>query len=330
MRALVTGGGGFLGSAIARQLKAQGFEVISFSRHPHPHLKASGIPQFQGSLEDREPIIEATRGCDIIFNVAAKAGIWGSYESYHAANVTGTRNVLDACRVHGITRLVHTSSPSVVFDGTDMEGVDESVPIASHFVSHYPKTKAMAEQLVLDANSPTLATTALRPHLIWGPGDNHLVPRILEKGRKGQLKRIGSRPCKVDSVYIDNAAEAHVLAANRLQPGSPNAGKAYFISNGEPLPVWDLVNAILACDSQPPVKGSVPTWLAYGAGAFLEFVHGAFGITREPRMTRFVAKELSSAHWFDISASEKDFGYRPRISIEEGLARLKASLQSQG
>ena len=170
----------------------------------------------------------------------------GDYADYHAANVTGTEAVLAACRAHGIRRLVATGSPSVVFDGSDIEGGDESLPYPDHYAAHYPLTKMLAERLVLQANSPQLATVSLRPHLIWGPGDNHLLPRIIDKARKGRLKRIGERPCVVDTVYIDNAARAHLLAADRLAPGSAIAGKAYFITNGEPLPLWEMVNRMLA------------------------------------------------------------------------------------
>ena len=329
MKILVTGGGGFLGGAIVKMLKERGDDVVSFSRGKYNHSAAMGVEQKQGGLADADAVLRAAEGCDLVFHVAAKAGIWGPYEEYHDANVKGTQNVLDACRKHGIQKLVYTSSPSVVFNGTDMEGVDESVPLASEFVTHYPKTKAEAERLVMAANSDSLATTALRPHLIWGPGDNHLVPRILEKGAKGQLRRIGRRKCKVDSVYIDNAADAHVLAGDVLKPGSANAGKAYFISNGEPIPVWDLVDGILAAGGQGPVTRVVPTWFAYGAGALLEAIYSVCGIKSEPRMTRFVAKELSSAHWFDISAAERDFGYRPKVSNDEGLAKLKAALDAQ-
>ncbi|MDA7915673.1 NAD-dependent epimerase/dehydratase family protein [Verrucomicrobia bacterium] len=327
MKALVTGGGGFLGGAIVRMLKERGDDVVSFSRGSYPMLEQLGVEQFRGALEDADAVHKAAAGCDIVFHVAAKAGIWGDYASYHAANVTGTENVIRTCREHGIQRLVHTSSPSVVFNGQDMEGVDERAPYASDFVSHYPKTKALAEESVLTANDSNFATTALRPHLIWGPGDNHLVPRILEKGRKKQLRRIGKRPCKVDSVYIQNAAEAHILAGDVLKPGSQNAGKPYFISNGEPMPVWDLVDSILAAGGQPPVSKTIPVWLAKGAGVVLEVVHGVLGLEAEPRMTRFVAKELSSSHWFDISAARRDFGYSPRITIQEGLSLLKQSLR---
>ncbi|HBG07268.1 MAG: 3-beta hydroxysteroid dehydrogenase [Geobacteraceae bacterium GWC2_58_44] len=323
MKALVTGGGGFLGSAIVRQLRARGDEAVSFSRGDYPELTALGVEQRRGDLTDLNALVEAARGCDIVFHVAAKAGVWGSFQEYHAANVAGTENVIAACRNHSINRLVYTGSPSVVFDGSDVEGGDESLPYPAHFEAHYPHTKALAEQAVLAANSPSLATVSLRPHLIWGPGDNHLVPRIVAKARSGRLRRIGRRPCLVDTVYVDNAAEAHLNAADRLTPGAPPAGKAYFISNGEPLPLWEMVNGILAAAGLPPVTRCVSPALAYAAGTVCEAAWKALRLSGEPPMTRFVARELATAHWFDISAARRDLGYRPGISTEEGLRRLQ-------
>lgn len=329
MKALVTGGGGFLGKAIVKLLIARGDEVRSFSRNEHPALTELGVEHCRGELSDAEAVSRAAQGCDTVFHVAAKAGVWGPYEEFYRANVLGTQHVIAACRQHGIKRLVHTSSPSVVFDGSDMEGVDESVPYPEHFEAFYPQTKAEAEQLVLIANDEQLATVALRPHLIWGPEDNHLVPRILDRGAKGALRRIGKRDCLADTIFIDNAAQAHLQAADRLDIGSSVAGKAYFLSQGEPLPVWDVVDRILDAGGIAPVSGTISPKLAYAVGWTLEKVYGLLGIKGEPRMTRFVAKELSTAHWFDISAARKDFGYDPQISFDEGMLRLKAWLAEQ-
>jgi len=325
MRALVTGGGGFLGSAIVRQLRARGDQVRTFSRSNHQALSLLGAEQFRGDLSDPTAVLEAVRGCDIVFHVAAKAGIWGTYEDYYHANVAGTANIIAACHAHKVERLVYTSSPSVVFDGSDVEGGNETLPYPASYEAHYPHTKAVAEQLVLEANSSFLATVSLRPHLIWGPGDNHLVPRIVAKGRAGKLRRIGDRPCLVDTIYVDNAAEAHLNAADRLQPEAPLAGKAYFISNGEPLPLWEMVNRILGAAGVPAETRSISPALAHMVGTVCELAWKTLRLSGEPPMTRFVASELSSAHWFDISAARRDLGYEPKISIEEGLKRLKES-----
>jgi nucleoside-diphosphate-sugar epimerase len=321
--ALVTGGGGFLGGAIVRMLLERGRAARSVSRNLYPNL---GVEQVQGDLADPGVAERAVAGCDVVYHVAARAGVAGRLRDYRRANVEATRRLLDACRAAGVRRFIYTSSPSVVFDGTDMEGVDESVPYPSHYLAHYPRTKAEAERMVLAANGPGMATVSLRPHLIWGPGDNHLVPRILGRGRRGRLRRIGEGK-RIDSTYIDNAAEAHVLAGERLHVGSHIAGRAYFISNGEPMPTWDLVNAILAAGGLPPVTKSVSPRLAYVIGALLECVYGMLWPDAEPPMTRFVATELATSHWFDLTAARRDLGYEPRVSVAEGLRRLAAWLR---
>ena len=327
MKALVTGGGGFLGQAIVRGLRKRGAGLRSFSRHAHDALTALGVEQLKGDLVDPSAVSAAVQGCDVVFHVAARPGIWGDYNEYHRTNVAGTQNVIDACRAHGVRRLVYTSSPSVVFDGRDMEGVDESVPYPASFEAHYPKTKALAEQLVRAANGAQLATVSLRPHLIWGPGDNHLLPRLVARARAGQLARIGSRANLIDTVYVDNAAEAHLLAAERLAPDSPIAGKVYFISQGEPVPMWEMVNRLLDAAGAPAVTREVPVWLAMALAWSFETAHRLTSNPREPRLTRFVVHELSTAHWFDISAARRDLGYSPRISIAEGLELLRIALQ---
>lgn len=330
MNALVTGGGGFLGLAIVRTLRARGDTVRSLSRQEHSALRELGAEHMLGDVADATAVLAAAKGCDIVFHVAAKAGVWGHYEEYHRANVLGTENVIAACRQHGIRKLVHTSSPSVVFNGQDMEGVDESVPYPAHFEAHYPHTKALAEQLVLKANSPTFATVALRPHLIWGAGDNHLLPRLIARAQAGQLRRIGSQHKLVDTVFIDNAADAHLLAADALAPGSACAGKAYFISNGEPVPLWDMVNWMLGAAGLPPVTRTVPSGLAMFLATCFEAAHKLTGNLSEPRLTRFVVREMTTAHWFNIAAAKRDFGYVPRVTTEEGLRRLGEHLRKSG
>lgn len=323
-KVLVTGGGGFLGKAIVKMLRGIGLQVRSFARGSYPDLDALGVEVFRGDLGSAESVAKAAEGCGLVFHVAAKPGIWGNYEEYHRANVTGTENVLAACKKHGIRKLVYTSSPSVIFNGMDMEGANESVPYPDHYETHYPKTKAIAEKMVLAANSPELATCALRPHLIWGPEDNHLTPRLVQAAREGRLKMVGDNRNKVDTVYVDNAAEAHLQAAAKLNYGAPPAGKAYFITNDEPRLCWDIVNQIIKAAGAPPVTSSISARTAYVIGAVMEFAYSLLGLSGEPRMTRFLANELSTAHWFDISAAKKDFGFKPRISLDEGLARLEA------
>jgi 2-alkyl-3-oxoalkanoate reductase len=322
VNALVTGGGGFLGGAIVRRLVDRGDSVRSLARGDYPELRRLGVETIRGDVGDGEIVARAVDGVDVVFHVAAKAGIWGPRSEFVRANVDGTRNVLEACRSRGVGRLVFTSSPSVVSGGGDLEGVDESIPYPTRFEAFYPETKAEAERMVLEANGPDLATVALRPHLIWGPGDNHLIPRIIDRAKAGRLRRIGDRPNLVDSIYIDNAADAHLLAADRLEPGSTVSGRAYFLSQGDPWPLWDLINGILRAADLPPVERRVSPAVAGMAGAFLEGVHRLFRLPGEPAMTRFLAHQLSTAHWFNIEAARRDLGYRPAVSIEEGLGRL--------
>jgi 2-alkyl-3-oxoalkanoate reductase len=322
MKVFVTGGGGFLGKAIVRQLIARGDEVRSMARSAYPELEAMGVETVRGDLGDRQSVKDAAEGCDAVIHIAARVGMWGPEEEFYRTNVTGTRNVLNACFDHGIRRMVYTSSPSVVFDERSMEGADESVPYPKHYLADYPRTKAEAEQLVLAANGPELATTSLRPHLIWGPEDNHLVPRIVARAKAGKLKFVGDGTNLVDTTYVDDGARAHLLALDVLGPGSANAGKAYFISQGQPVPLKDLVNRILAEAGLPPVNSHVPAPLAYAVGWAMEKVYGALGKTDEPLMTRFLAKELSTSHYFDISAAARDFGFTPTVTIDEGLVEL--------
>lgn len=325
MKVLVTGGGGFLGKAVCRQLAARGHAVRAINRNRYPELDALGVEQRAGDLRNLETVIEAARDCDAIVHTAAKAGAWGPLVEYYEINVRGTDNVLAACEFHRIDKLVYTSSPSVVHGGKDLDGVDESTPYPQHYLAAYPQTKALAEQRVLKANSPALATVALRPHLIWGPGDNHLLPRILDRAQRGRLRFIGP-PKRIDTVYVDNAAEAHVLALEKLHPGAAHAGKAYFITQGDPIVADDMVNALLKAAGLPPESRRISVGAASFIGATMERVWKLFGIRSEPPLTRFMVEQLSTAHWFDIGAAKRDFGYAPRVTTNEGLVRLSEAL----
>jgi nucleoside-diphosphate-sugar epimerase len=325
-KALVTGGGGFLGSRIVRMLLDKGITVRSLQRSDNPDLIKLGVEIIRGDISDRDTVINAAEGCGVIFHVAARAGVWGNYDDYYQCNVTGTKNIIDACQTHNIQKLVYTSSPSIVFAGEDEENINESTPYADHFLTAYQETKAMAEQMVLKANSETLSTVALRPHLLWGPGDPHLVPRIIERAKAGRLRLVGKQNNLVDSTYIDNAALAHILAAEALETNSNCAGKTYFISNNEPLPMKELINKILAAAGLSPVTKTIPTQLAYIIGMMMELVYKTLKLKDEPIMTRFIAKQLSCAHWYDLTAAKNDLGYQAKVTINEGMERLKASL----
>ncbi len=322
--ALITGGGGFLGRALAHLLREKGYGVRSFARHRYPALEAIGVVQVQGDLRNYEAVEGACRGVDLVFHTAAKAGVWGDHEAFAGVNVAGTRHVVAACRAQEVPRLVYTSSPSVVFDGSDHAAIDESVPYPDAYLAHYPATKAAAEQLVRTAADVSLRTISLRPHLIWGPGDPHLVPRILE--RAARLRRIGDGRNLVDTTYIDNAAHAHLLAAECLAQRPSLSGRVYFIANGEPMPLWEMIDAILAAGGKRPVKKQISSSAARRLGGILEWLYRSLRIRSEPPMTRFVAAELATSHYFDLSAARCDLGYRPLVTVAEGLRRLAESL----
>ena len=330
MKILVTGGGGFLGQALCRGLVERGHRVVSFNRGNYPVLAQLGVGQVQGDLADAHALIHAADGVEAIFHNAAKAGAWGSYESYHSANVVGTRNVLEACRIHGIGKLVHTSTPSVTHRATHpVEGGSaDDVPYGENFQAPYAETKAIAEKAVLAANGPGLATVALRPRLIWGPGDLQLVPRLAERARSGRLRIVGDGRNRVDTTYIDNAAQAHFDAFEHLAVGAACAGRAYFISNGEPRPMGELLNALLDAVGAPRVDKHLSFKAAYRIGAVCEGLWKVLPLRSEPPMTRFLAEQLSTAHWYDMAPATREFGYRPLVSFDEGLTRLKRSLRN--
>lgn len=325
MHALVTGAGGFLGQYITRQLVARGDRVRALSRGNYPSLAELGVESVQGDIQDDTAVERACRGVDAVFHVAAIAGIWGKWKTYYGINVLGTRNVIHACRKNGVPRLIYTSSPSVTFAAEDQCNIDETAPYPKRWLAHYPHTKALAEQEVLAANDSTLLTCALRPHLIWGPGDQHLIPRLLARARAGQLRRVGDGKNLIDAVYVENAAAAHLLAAEKLQPNSPVCGKAYFITNGDPVNCWDWINEILALAGVPPVTKSISYRAAYAVGSVLEGIWKITGRGDEPRMTRFLAAQLATSHYFNIAAARRDLDYHPAISMAEGMQRLKES-----
>jgi len=323
LKVLVTGGGGFLGSAIVRKLIARGDEVRSFGRGDYPELTALGVEVVRGDLRDPEAVSSACAGCDLVFHVAAKPPPWGSLAEYQAINVGGTEAVLAACRSVGVPHLVYTSTPSVVASAHDAQGIDEQAPYADHYLSDYAASKAQAERRVLESDCAGLRTVALRPHLIWGPGDPHFLPRFVAKFRAGQLRRIGSGDPLVDTVYVDNAADAHLLAADRLREGADIGGRPFFITNGEPVGLWAMVDRMLAVAGEGPVEGRVPVAAARVVAWVLEGLHRLFRLRGEPRLTRFVVEEVTRDHWFDISAAREQLGYQPRISTEEGLSILR-------
>ncbi len=321
-KVMVTGGGGFIGKALVRELVGRGVETLALGRNPYPDLAAMGVRCLQGDICDPAFLNQALAGCDTVFHVAAKAGIWGPKREYEAINVVGTANVVAACRNNRVARLVHTSTPSVVFAGHSLEGADESAPYAPRPLCHYAATKIRAEQAVLRANAGGLRTAAIRPHLVWGPGDRQLIRRLLERGRAGALKIVGAGANRVDIAYIDNVAHAHILAAENLETSGSAAGQAFFIGQDQPVILWQWINELFARMDIPPVTRAVPFPLAYAVGGAMEAAYAALGKTEEPRMTRFLAHQLAQSHWFSHNKAKNLLGYRQLVDTETGLDRL--------
>ncbi|MDR2863482.1 MAG: NAD-dependent epimerase/dehydratase family protein [Puniceicoccales bacterium] len=328
MKILVTGGGGFLGQALVRQLLARGDTVRILTRSAQPALAATGVQCLRGDIADATVTRTACEGQDAVFHTAAKAGVWGREEAFYSTNVTGTQNILDACAAARVPFLIHTSTPSVVYNGRPLAGVDETRPLTRACPCPYPLTKAEAERRVLAANGSTLRTVALRPHLIWGAGDPHLVPRVVQQARAGRLRIIGDGLNRVDLTHVANAAHAHLLALDALQrPNAAAAGRAYFISDGAPVTLWAWINALLERLGIPPVTRRTTLGVARGIGAVAELLWRVLPLHGEPPLTRFVAVELAEDHWFDINAARQDLGYAPVADNAAALDALVAELR---
>ena len=331
MKALVTGGNGFLGMHLVEQLRARGDDVRVVCRHSHERFHELGVEWCQGDIRDFALMTEACREIETLYHTAAIPGVWGAWKDFYSINTLGTEVVLAACRKAGVTRLVYTSSPSVVYDGQDHQGADESLPYPDSYLCDYPHTKALAERSVLRANGcDGLATVALRPHLIWGPGDNHLIPRLIQRAKTGRLRRVGDGSNQVSIVYVENAAAAHWQAADALNLNAPLAGKAYFINEPEPVRLWDWIDELLGLARLPPVTKSLSRQAAWRLGAALEAIYRLFHLPGEPPMTRFVAAQLSGDHWYSITRARRDFGYTPILSVQDGLRRLESTFKQLG
>lgn len=368
MRALVTGGGGFLGRYVVDRLLADGFEVRTLNRRPREELAALGVEQYLGQLSSFEDVDKACADRDVVFHVAAFPSIVMSSKPYYETNILGTKNVVAACLKRKVRKLVHTSTQCVANTIESQEGVDESVPYAPRFLCHYQMTKAISEQIVRAANyapwtddydfggvelsearfrnlsltfdiprvkrdprrEDSLMTVALRPHLIWGPGDRHLVPRLLERARSGRLARVGDGTNLLSTIYVQNAAEAHALAAKALEPGGSAPGSVYYIAQEKPLNCWKWIDEILALAGEPPVQKSVSFQTAWRVGGIFETLYRALGKKTEPPMTRFLATQLGKSYWFDTSRAKNELGFVPAISTEEGMRRLGEDLRERG
>lgn len=314
MKAFVTGGHGFVGAELVNQLLAAGHAVTAASRQ-------TGV-----DIGDQAALTRAMQGHDTVFHVAAKAGVWGPPQEFHRTNIVGTENVIAACRKVGVLRLIHTSSPSVVFDGGDHLNAANDLPYPAAYLADYPRTKAVAEQIVLAANGVELATLALRPHLVYGPGDPHLLPRLIARARAGRLRVVGDGKNMVSLTFVANAAAAHIQAAESLiSHTAPAAGRAWFVNDAEPVVLWEWLGALFQRLGLPPVSKRIPASLAYAAGTVAEWAWGGLGLDGEPPMTRFVALQLATSHTYDSAPAREAFGFVPPVSGDDAFERTVAS-----
>ncbi|MEE4265638.1 MAG: NAD-dependent epimerase/dehydratase family protein [Desulfobacteraceae bacterium] len=326
-KVLVTGGGGFLGKAVVSRLIERGDQVRSLARSFYPDLEKMGVDQIQGDLSDPAAVARACEDRTIIYHIAAKGPPWGRYDEYHQTNVVGTQNIINSCLAQDQSRLIYTSTPNVVSNGRDIEGADESMPYPKKFITHYAKTKASAEQLVVNASRNKLKSIILRPCKIWGPGDNQILTRLVARAKR--LKQIGDGKNLIDATYIDDAADAHILAADKLEEHPDLSGNIYFISQGEPVLAWYIINKFLELAGCNPVKKSVPFRIAWATGALLEFIYSILHLSKEPYLTRFLAESVALSSWFNIAAAKRDLGYTPKIGTAEGLRRLEEWLKDK-
>lgn len=326
MKALVTGASGFLGGCLIRQLLAKGWQVRGLSRRPAEGFASADFEMTTGDICNAEAVANACAGVDIVFHTAAIAGVWGPWKRFYETNVVGTENVLAGCKRHGVEHLVYTSSPSVTFDGSDQSGVDESAPYPDSWLCHYPHTKSIAERQVLAASNE-LKTCALRPHLIWGPGDPHLIPRLIDRARSGRLRRIGDGENRIDMVHVENAAHAHVLAADNLLGSGTANGKAYFISQDEPVNCWLWIDEILVLANLPPLEKTITRRSAWFAAIAAESIWTLLRKSGEPPLTRFVVAQMATDHWFDLTAAKRDLGYTPIVSTIDGMQTLAEDIE---
>ncbi|PCJ60929.1 MAG: hypothetical protein COA79_07680 [Planctomycetota bacterium] len=327
MRVLVTGGSGFLGKAIVKKLVELNYEVSYISRHKAKGLDDLDVKWFEGSIENLEIVEDSLKDQNAVIHTAAKAGYWGSRQSYYQTNVVGTQNIINACVKHKVNKLVFTSSPSIVFNGNDLKGVDESIEIPNKHLCYYSETKSIAERLVLTANgNKNLATVSIRPHLIYGPGDNHLLPRVIKSAKAGKLKIVGDGLNKVDVIYIDNAVEAHVKALKVLELNHVMAGRAYFVADDEPVILWEWLNHILNEMDIKPISKRISKSTAYNIGAVIEFFYKLFNMSGEPPMTRFVAESLATNHYFNCDNAKNDWDYKTIVGPKNSLSKTISSL----
>jgi len=324
VKVLVTGASGFLGQATAAAVRDAGHEVRTFQRRPSG---VAGVQDVAGTMTDDAALARAVGGVEAVVHLAAKVSLAGDPADFARVNVDGTRSLLRAARAAGAARFVFVSSPSVAHTGSSLVGADAGPAEPSRARGDYARTKAAAELLALDADAPDFAVVAVRPHLVWGPGDTQLVGRIVERARAGRLPLLDSGAALIDTLYVDNAATAMVAALERVTDDGVH-GNAYVVTNGEPRPVAHLLAGICTASGVRPPQWHVPAAVARIAGSVVEAVWRVRPGEDEPPMTRFLAEQLSTAHWFDQRRTRRDLQWTPSVSIDQGLERLRVAAQA--
>ncbi len=329
MRVLVTGATSLIGSELSAALAARGDSVVCFQRNVSHGLGRRAttcddhtITQRLGDVRDAEALRAAAEGCDAVVHLAAKVGVVGEWEEYRSINVDGTANVVAAARSVGIDRVIHVSSPSVAHGGEPIIGASADAPVLGRRHAYYAESKAIAERLALASADEEFGVVAIRPHLVWGPGDTQLVGRIVERARTGRLALVGGGRALVDTTYIDNAVSALVAALDSVRPGAECSGRAYVIANGEPRPIRDLIAGICAAAGVEFAPRDVPLAVATRLGRVVEWAWPLLRREGEPPLTEFLAEQLGTAHWFDPTPAARDLAWSPTVTIDEGLARL--------
>ena len=328
MKVLVTGTGSLLLGGIASELVRRGDDVVCLQRRPSAFIGHQNAHEVLADICDAEAVAAAAHGCDAIIHGAARVGIVGSQKEFYETNVIGTSNILQAAELHNISRLVFVSTPSVAHTGDSLIGAPAGEAEIGRSRSYYAESKAIAERTVLNARNEHLAVVAVRPHLVWGPGDTQLVGRIVDRAASGRLAVIGTGDALVDSTYIDNAISAHVAALDALHIGSACDGKAYVVSNGEPRTVNELMRSMCESAGIPFEPRHVSLALGIRLGSLIERLWPLMR-SSEPPLTRFVAEQLGTAHWFDQRAVQQDLGWTPQVSLDEGFQRLTQWFASQ-
>lgn len=318
-RVLVTGASGMLGRAAAAALHARGHDVRTFQRG---RAGVPGVEDARGSVTDPDAVAHALRDRTAVVHLAAKVTVTGTDAEFRAVNVDGTRTVLEAARAAGVRRVVQVSSPSVAHVGASIVGEPAGPADPERARGPYARTKAVAELLALAADGPELRVMAVRPHIVWGPGDRQLVGRVVDRARRGRLPLLGQGAALIDSTYVDNAADALVAA---LEAPADAWGAAYVVTNGEPRPVRDVLAGICRATGTRVPTWSLPPAVARTAAGVVEAVWAARPGWGEPPMTRFVAEQLSTAHWFDQRRTRQALRWAPRVGLDEGFARLAAA-----